>query len=83
EKTHYAENQWHYGAYFRGQEGYWPHYRGPGGDALTALFSGGIANWTWWGAWYHVLATPKTFLIFAAPHAWVGNNYEATFMVVW
>ena len=81
--THYADGQWHYGAYFSGKEGYWQHYRGPGGDAETAWFSGGIANWGWWGTFYHVLSTPKTFLYTHPFQGWNANNYEATFIVVW
>jgi len=80
--THHAEGQDHFGAYFSGKEGYWQHYRGFGGDAITAPFSGGIANWGWWGTFYHVLAVPKTFL-YLYPPAWTGNNYEATFIVIW
>lgn len=83
EKTHYAEGQWHYGAYFHGKEGYWQHYKGPGGDAATAPYSGGIANWGWWGTFYNALSVPKTFLYLHPFSAWDGNNYEASFMVVW
>jgi hypothetical protein len=80
DKTHYAGGQWYYGAYFSGKEGYWQHYRGPGGDGATSLFSGGIANWGWWGAFYHVLSVPKSFLLTHPFQGWVGNNYEATFI---
>ena len=79
--THYAGGESHYGAWFRGKEGYGQHYRY--GDWQTRPFSGGIASWGWWGTFYHVLSTPKTWLLFGVPHSWFGSNYKANFQVIW
>jgi hypothetical protein len=80
-KAFYAGGSWHYGAYFQGKEGYWQHWQY--GDWQTAPFSGGIANWDWWGTFYNVLLTPKTWLAVAWPDSYYGSNYRANFQVVW
>ena len=80
QKAFFAEGQWHYGAFFRGKEGYWQHYRY--GDWLTAPWEDGIENWDWWGTFYQVLLTPKRWLAAGSPHSWYGCNYKANFQVV-
>ena len=51
----------HYGASFRGSNGADPNYTGPGGNAATEPYDGGIKNWNWWGSGLGTLLTPKSW----------------------
>lgn len=78
----------HWGAFFRSSylQCWSPHYLGEGGDAATAPYSGGIANWDWWGSPPVVLLLPKSWLNWPAciptlsckGPKWTASNYEAT-----
>lgn len=54
----------HYGVSFRGSWGSDPNYLGPGGNAATNPYSGGIKNWDWWGNELGTLLTPKRWLCY-------------------
>jgi len=60
-------NDWdgpHYGVSFRGTNGADPNYTGPGGNAATAPYSGGIKAWNWWGTGLGTLLTPRSWLCY-------------------
>lgn len=67
----------HWGAWFSGDHGRDQHYLGPGGDAATAPYSGGIANWDWWGNSLSVLMLPRTWLVVGGSEARTADNYSA------
>lgn len=52
----------HYGVGFRGSYGADPNYIGPGGNAATNSYDGGIKAWHWWGNELGSLLTPKSWV---------------------
>lgn len=74
--SHWGGGSPHYAAFFSGDYGYNQHFVGPGGDAATASYSGGIANWDWYPPFYSRLLVPKTWLLFGIG-ANTPSNYQA------
>lgn len=71
------DNGPHWAAFFSGDYGRNQHFLGPGGDAATAPYSGGIAAWHWYPpTWQSRLLLPKLWLAFGAG-AGIAANYQA------